>query len=833
MRSNGMRWVLWLCLFAGTAGAQDETLETIPVEPLAPPAVAGDAPQSAATAQLEEIVVTAQKRVESLQDTPISIQAFNAEKLQQRGIDGLADLAVQAPGLTIEPFPTHNATLRLFIRGVGLGDAQLTQDPAVGVYLDGVYVARSVGLALDIADLQRIEVLRGPQGTLYGRNTTGGAINLVTQKPVPGSFSMTHKLTVGERNTLLGRSSFNLPVTDELALKLAVLGSRKDGFVENTGPGGDFGDREEFAGRFDVRWTPTYWLTADYAYDRSDMTYVNQMFQAQLPPTADKGEAELFKGFAQANSVYALNRLDRLSSGPPMEASGTVVNGHALTLTALLGAHELKYIGAYRDLEDREYADLGGGAGSLAYRLDSHAYEGPAATRANGGPTPLVIPTVTQDQWSHELQLSGMLFDDSVKYIVGAFHFTEQATEDRHRLNHQFSTAIGPAALTGLLATVPGNIGTQLLALAGPRLVNFVDLNWTIDNEATAYYTQVTWTPPVLDERLHLTVGYRSSEDDRRAVKFRISDTYVEGNVNGLGTAVLLSSGEMFDDVPASRRFSNDSWAYIAAYELTEAFNVYAKLVEAYKSGGFNVRDPHISGASPDNEYGFGYVDGFAPEYVESTEFGFKSEWFGRRLRFNAGYFDSDYTDMQINFLIPGTISDTKTRNAGKAQMRGVEVETTWVVGENLVLSGDYAYLDAQVTDVRDFDGANVASQFPFQSAPRHSFVVAADATLLRRDWGELRAFATYHYIDERSGLNLPGREGLTVLPSYGLYNARLTLAGLRAGDRGTLDVALWGKNLSDREYAIAAIDNQPHANRAVIWGEPRTLGLDLIYRFQ
>ncbi|HEY0974948.1 MAG TPA: TonB-dependent receptor [Solimonas sp.] len=845
------RWMQGaVLLLSATAGvAQDESgiesaraddaarsapmLDSIPVEPMRVEAPAEPASPSA-SAQLEEIVVTAQKRVESLQETPISIQAFNAEKLSLRGIEGLADLAVQAPGLTIEPFPTHNATLRLFIRGVGLGDAQLTQDPAVGVYLDGVYIARSVGLALDVADLQRIEVLRGPQGTLYGRNTTGGAINLVTRRPLTDAFTMEHKLTFGERGLLFGRSSFNVPVNDDLAFRLALLGSRKDGYVENTGPGGDFGDRQEFALRFDTRWTPTYWLTADYAYDRSDMDYHNYLFQAVQRPNADKGEAELFKGFAQTQSIYATNRLDRLSSGPPLEESGTQVDGHALTLTALLGTQELKYIGAYRELTDREYADLGGGAGSLRYRLDSHVYDGPAADRANGGPTPLVIPTVTQSQWSHELQLSGRLFDDSFKYIVGAFQFSEEATEDRHRLNHQFSTAIGPDAVTRLLAVLPANLGAQLLSLAAPRLVNLVDLRWDIENEARAYFAQGTWSPTFLDERLHLTVGYRRSEDERRTVKFRISDTYVEGDLlgSGVGTAFLLSSGEMFDDVAAARRFQDDSWAHIAAYDLTPSLHVYAKRVEAYKSGGFNVRDPNVSGTTDESGFGIGYVDGFEPEYVQSNEAGFKSEWFGRRLRFNANAFDADYTNMQINFLIPGTISDTKTRNAGKARLRGAEVETTWLVHENLILSGDYAYLDARVTDVRDADGNNVAHQFPFQSAPRHSWVLAADWTLWRAGWGELRAYTTYNHVDRRSGLNLPGREGLTFLPAYSLVNARIGAYGIRAGERGSLDIALWGRNLADEEYPIAAIDNLPHADRAVYWGEPRTLGLDLVYRF-
>lgn len=795
-------------------------------------AASAAAPVADEAVALEEIVVTAQKRSESLQETPISIEAFNADKLEQRGVQGVADLALQVPGMTVEPFPTHNATLRIFIRGVGINDAQLTQDPPVGVYVDGVYIARSVGLALDLADLERIEVLRGPQGTLYGRNTTGGTLNLITRRPDPSAFTMTHALTLGDRSIVTGKSSFNVPVTETLAFKLALLGSSRDGHVENTGPGADFGDRKEQALRFDARWFTPFGITADYAFDWTDMRYANYMFQALLEPATNKGQAELFKPFAVANSVYAPHKLDALASGPPMEESGTRILGHALTLTAPLGEQELKYILGYRDLRDEEYADLGGGKGSLDYRLDSHAYDGPAAQMANGGPTPLVIPTVTQSQSSHELQLSGRLFNDSVDYIVGAFHFRETATEDRNRLNHQFSTALEPQQIGALVNALPAQLGQQILAFAGPRLVNFVNLRWDIANRASALFGQATWTPPFADERLHFTVGYRHSRDEREAVKFRISETYVEGAVNGTGTAVPLESGEFFNNVPAASRFRDDAWSWNLGFDLAPAVYLYAKSAQAYKSGGYNVRDPHIDANSADNTYGFGFVDGFAPERVHSYEVGLKSEWLDRRLRVNADVFSSDYSDMQINFLIPGTISDSKTRNAGKARLRGGEASLTWAAARRLTLLADYAYLDARVLEVIDQDGSNVASQYPFVSAPRHSGVLAADAQLLDRGWGQLRAYLTYSYTGQRSGGGLPGREGLTSLPTIALINARLTAAGIRAGESGSLDLALWGRNLADKEYPIAAIDNLPHADRAVIWGEPRTLGVDLIYRF-
>lgn len=799
---------------------------------------------------LEEIVVTAQKRKESLQDTPISISAFNAEKLEQRGIDGLDDLSGNVPGLTIEPFPTNHTTLRFFIRGIGIIDTQLTQDPPVGVYIDGIYIARATGLALDIADLERIEVLRGPQGTLYGRNTTGGAINLITKRPSIDAFSMTHKLGFGNRNNLVARTSFNVPLADNLAFKLAALKSQRDGFVENTGPGSDFGDSDETGLRFDARWQPLDWFTTDYAYDNSDLTHVNYMFQAVRPSFTDHGSAELFKPFAQANTVYSEDRLKSLSSGPPYEPSTSKIEGHALTLTSnRWDNHELKYIVAKRNLTDATYADLGGGKGSLEYRLDSNAYAGPAADVANGGPTPLVIPEVRQEQWSHELQLTGKLLDNSsLEYVAGLFYFSEKATEDRHRLNHQLSTALSLTQLDEVDPNIPELDGLfNLLAGLGispdqvdnARIVNFVNLNWDIDNKAKAFYVQGTWTPPnFLDQRLHLTAGFRRSEDSRKAVKFRISDTYLELLLNnGAGLARLLSSEEFFNNVPASRDFDNNSFSYIAAFDVNDNFNIYAKSVQGYRSGGFNVRDPQISAASgpasDGTNYGVGFVEGFDPELFQSYELGLKSEWLDRRLRLNTGVYATEIEDLQINFLIPGTVFDTKVLNAGRAETKGLELEATYLARPGLVLSGEYAYLDAKVLEVIDVNGNNVANLFPFTSAPKHTLSGGVDWVFLKKDWGNMRLGLIYNYVSERQGTVITEeRRGLTSLPAYGLLNARLGIDTLRLGGNGLLDIGFWAKNLAGEEYPVVAIDNLPQADRAVVWGEPRTVGMDFIYRW-
>ena len=183
--------------------------------------VAAAAETALSAPALEEVVVTAQKKEASLQDTPIALDAFGEDALEREGIANVGDLAANVPALTIQPFPINTTTLRIYIRGIGLIDAQITQDPPVGVYIDGGYIARSAALATDIADLTRIEVLRGPQGTLYGRNSTGGAVNLITRRPNVDAVEFKQNVTLGDRDLATVRSMLNLPLWDGSAVKLA------------------------------------------------------------------------------------------------------------------------------------------------------------------------------------------------------------------------------------------------------------------------------------------------------------------------------------------------------------------------------------------------------------------------------------------------------------------------------------------------------------------------------------------------------------------------------------------------------------------------------------
>ena len=568
-----------------------------------------------------------------------------------------------------------------------------------------------------------------------------------------------------------------------------------------------------------MRWDVNETMTLDYAYDRSELDYYNTSYQAVTRPLGDKGQAEPIKEHASEQTVYSSRRLDKMATGKPLEESNTEITGHALTFTAGFDGGEFKYIAAYRELSDASYADIGGGAGSTEFRLDTHRYKGQAT---NDEWTPLVKPLVTQRQRSHELQVSGDAWDSRLEYLVGAYYFKERAIEDNSPLHHQLSA---DARIPG----VPFRV----------HVVNLLSQHYEIENEAMAFFGQATWTPNVLEDRLQLTFGARHSRDKRSAIKnqtdLNIAELYGLALDLPWGTIDQSDPGRQFDDVQASKKFDDNSFSFVAEYDLTDSINLYGKVNEAYKSGGFNTRDPQRDGnqgpASDGIDYGFGFVDGFDEEKVRSMELGIKSELMDRRLRINADIFKSVYSDMQLNFLLAGTVADTKITNAGEAEMQGLEADITFMATRNLLLMLNYAYLDAEVTKARDVNGQDVSDQFVFFAAPEQSYTAVADWTIVDADWGRLGLNVSYNYMDERNGGSLASNVKNTRLEAYGVWNARLGLNEMPLAG-GMLSVAAWGKNLLDEEYAISAIDNQPQADRSVLWGDPRSYGVDLIYRY-
>jgi iron complex outermembrane receptor protein len=347
--------------------------------------------------QLEEVVVTAQKRSESLRDVPISVIALSSTALESINVRNFLDLGFAVPDLRLSQFPFGSLQTRLFIRGIGNNDVQVTEDPAVGVYEDGVYIARSTGLAFELGDVERVEVLRGPQGTLYGRNTIGGAINIVNKRPT-GELGFTGSASVGNLDYLRFMGKVDLPAVSGLATSVTGFYTQRGGLVENTGVGHDFGQYQRTGVRFAANWKASDSFSAYFTYEHTDDWNTLYYYQAQ---TVEPG----YEAFVSGSE----DRITRASLAEPVKPSTLKLDGSALTLEWNAGEATLRSITGYRDFHANMYMDFSANPNLTFFRVN------PQDTRHH--------------QFSEELQFLGAAFDKRLEYIVGAYYFNEGAQQ--------------------------------------------------------------------------------------------------------------------------------------------------------------------------------------------------------------------------------------------------------------------------------------------------------------------------------------------------------------------------------------------------------------------
>ncbi len=689
---------------------------------------------------LQEVVVTAQKREESLQKTPISLVTLDAGTLETRGINDIRDLPSAAPNLQTVQQVNSASSVRLFIRGVGNFDDQITQDPSVAVYTDGVYVARSQGLAADVADIERIEVLRGPQGTLYGRNATGGAINFVTKAPQLGEWAGSETLTFGSYDEVRSKTLLNIPITDTAAARLSYVKADKDGFVRNEGTGASrFGDEDRQAWRVDLRWQPISQLDLRYTYDQSQF---------------DDTSPYLVKSPLNGSASRPTKSNPLVRNFKPNDVS---VQGHALTATYEIADNfSLKSISAYRMLDNFDYQDYLAGQ--------------------NGAFTPLTtLDDLHQKQWSQEFQLLGNTDDNSLQYIAGLYYFHETGS--------------------GTVST-----GVPVLGTTG-----VVDQN--IANTAKALFGQATYTPEILDQRLHVTIGTRWSRDRREA-------SIANSSISPVGLLTAGSTGA------GDRSFSNFSPALTVAFDVNDDINVYAKYAEGYKSGGFNIRATTVAR----------FDEGFDPEKLKSYELGAKTQWWENRVRLNAALFHADYDDIQLT--APSSATDpskSDVLNAGKATLDGVELELTALPTDDLTVNVNYAYLDDRYDSIKDAFGRDITSNYVFLMAPHNTFTFNLDYAIAETPIGKLSANANYSWEADKFSTATTTINGKLYIQSYGLLNGRLTLAEIPGVGAGNLKVSLWGKNLEDKHYSVL---QAPLFGGYRVFGDPRSVGVEIAYAF-
>ena len=423
---------------------------------LAAPALAADEQDQPSDGGLGEIVVTAQKRAEPLQKTPISIVALTADDIAKKGIADLTDLRSQVPALQVTPHPNSATTARVFLRGVGNNDDQITVDPSVAIYLDGIYVARGQGLAAEIAEIERIEVLRGPQGSLYGRNATGGAINYIARQPRLGEFHARQSLAYGNYDQFRSRTSVNVPVGETLAVELAYLHSSKDGFVRNLGTGVErFGDQRRDAYRAAVLWQPAPSFELRYAYDRSDI--------ADTPAF-------------MVSAPYYPRMAVRPTAGSPavrdLAANDVTAQGHSL-------------VASWNASDEVTIRSLTGYR-KLANFTNQNYLTGVA------GPFPVFVTTFDQNQrqWSEELQVVGSALDRQLEYTLGAYFFDEKAFSYDTTVPTGRATTLRTATVRNRAWALYGQMTWRPEALAGVYLTG--GLRWSRDSrKATLDQTSV------------------------------------------------------------------------------------------------------------------------------------------------------------------------------------------------------------------------------------------------------------------------------------------------------------------------------------------------------
>lgn len=768
----------------------------------ATPAIAQSAPppeqaQSDDTGSVADIVVTAQRRTERLQDTPISITAVTGETLANRGTGTIANLGNITPNLvynTTAPVSGVSSGAVVFIRGVGQTDFQLTTDPGVGTYLDGVYVARSVGGVLDVVDVERVEVLRGPQGTLFGRNTIGGAISIISRKP--GNERMfSGALTLGSRNRVDARVSVDLPLSEGIGFNIVGSSKRQDGYVRGLLDDRDLGN----INRQSVRGTLAYnragpfraTLAADYTHIDEQNAASKLVGISSLPPGSP----------TRTDFVYNRNtgRVDTVNvTVPPGAPSLVWLYNNADVPVLGVTPYDGRWITPSLDTTfatgpNGTHLNVWGVAGTLEYDIGGTMLKSITSYRrtsgsfnrdADGSPA-AVLHTQNfdyrQKQFSQELQITGHAFDRRLNYAAGVYYF--------------------------------GETGNDFLTVTLPVAFGVVRNFTFVDNKSYAAYAQATFK---LTPTLGITGGVRYTKDEKG---YRVP---VGGGaiVNGFA-AIFGPAGTVtpfFAPGSYQRSFENTSFRAGVDWKPVSNLLLYATYSEGFKSGGFNTR--YLAPVPSAIAYN--------PELLTSYEAGAKVDLFDRKLRINTAAFHSKYNDIQLTVYDQGA---PITRNGGSAEINGVEVEITAVPVSNLTLSGGLGYLDAKYTRAPTLNPAIAADQqitlaTRLAKTPEYTANARAEYRLPIADGTNIVAAGDWFYTStvENDAVN----SKFLRQPSYSLFNASL---GLDFAE-GRYSITAFVNNIGDKRVIESGDSNYSIGFHEANFNRPREGGVTLKAKF-
>lgn len=714
---------------------------------------------------LEEIIVTARKRAESIQDVPVSVTSISTE-LKEANVRGLLDLQTFSPNVYLRKTPGIPGGAAISIRGVSYSETDKSFDPSVGVVVDGLYMGTASGSLLNNFDIERVEILRGPQGTLHGKNTTGGVINVI-RTPVTMEWGGNINLTAGSDGRQDVKAVLNAPLGENAGIKLFGNSIQSDGHFRNLTLNEDVGGDDYTTLGFTTQWKPSDNFDLKFHYEKNkDQSGIGA-------PVNRNGPSDLvcvlnnpfFFGASGCESTDTQSSMDTTGAGSPSISDSTTDN-YMLTANWDLGSVLLTSITAVRDMDE----------------FYSRDYDGSAAAFLNF------------DFWndwkqtSQELRLTSQN-SDKFEWVAGLYYW-DVDYEQRWNVGDLHYTLGRIGAVPAFLVPTPTT----------------VTLNG--QNQATKSTAAFFSGDYKFNDQWALTVGGRWTEEEK---------DFSGGN----GAVFFDPTTQPQPEAALQEKFVgfSDKWSEFTpkvglSYTPNDDILIFGSYSEGFKSGGFFGRQANFMGPSPQYE----------PEFVESLELGMKSTWMGGRLTFNPTIFKNDYKDKQEAILVPINLSNVATvvRNASNLDIKGVELELQFQATEAWNIRANYGYLDAKYEGYNaDLNGdgtlTNNDNLTPVNT-PENTFGLSTTYTIPMGE-GELRGYLSYRYRDEINSHNL--NSPLGVMDSISNVDATVTYRWAE----GKYRVSAFGRNMTDeREVLWATIGGLTTRGQ---WNEGSTYGIE------
>ena len=748
-------------------------------DPAAAPAPATDID----TGQLGEIVVTATKRETNLQKTPIAINVLTSQALTDRHVQSLYDLADGAvPSLRVATFEARQSALTIGIRGIVPLDAnQPAREQGVGIYIDGVYLGRQHGLNAALFDVERIEVLKGPQGTLFGRNTEGGALSIVTKGP-SGKWGGSATAGIANYGGYNGALRLDLPEAYGVSLKLDGVvqyqgATTKNPLVGQTGF--NYYDRRGL--KATARIHPVEGMTADFSYDNGYDS--NSPFYSQLLNVNPNGCAAGIQAASSACTLPGTNYTLLAGSVKPLP-SQVVVNGDTRAKVADIGVPQQPSIDKTHGFTSNIRWDV---APEIELRSIT-AWRGVSATQYDNSGGYHRVPVVTggctgsacnfsrysladlyQHQFSQEFQAVGTV--GKLDYVAGLYYFNEHISDDAATPNSlAFNTTLSTISVLDS-CTGSGGFGSQ----PGCRSIDRASEVWS---KSYAGYGQVTWNAT---DQIHLTAGGRYTRDEKQGV------LHYSRNLNyDTATAAQLTTAGYKPLDAAWNRFNPMA---TLAYDATDSLHLYAKYATGYRAGGASSRTSNYQT--------------FNPEDVKSYEIGLKSDFWDHRARLNLAGYIMDRKNSQVDIssiqtTTTGSFNNLVTINApGITKIRGIEADLTVQPAAGLTLTAGYAYTYTKIPPVL-IASTGVYQDFYIVFTPRNAANGAIDYTMPVGDMD-----VKLHLDGNYSQATQTFDQFATKNDAAFIANARIALANIRVGSGNALTLSAWARNLFDKQYVF------------------------------